>query len=238
MRFAVAVFPGSNCDIDAYRAMGAVLGQQVEYVWHRATDLSGFDGVILPGGFSYGDYLRPGAIARFSPLMTAVIRFAREGGIVIGVCNGFQLLTEAGLLPGALLRNRGLTFICDTVHVRVEHAGTAFTSRCAAGQVLRLPIAHGDGNYSVNAVTLAAMEQKGQVLLRYCSAEGTADDVHNPNGSCANIAGIVNERGNVAGMMPHPERAAESLLGGTDGLFILGSMIDCCMRRNHESCAC
>jgi len=143
MRFAVAVFPGSNCDIDAHRAMGDVLGQKVEYVWHRETALSGFDGIILPGGFSYGDYLRPGAIARFSPLMASVIRFARNGGIVIGICNGFQLLTEAGLLPGALLRNRGLTFICDTVHVRVEHAGTAFTGRCSPGQVLHLPIAMG-----------------------------------------------------------------------------------------------
>lgn len=237
MKVAVAVFPGSNCDVDAFRAMGAVLGQEVAYVWHRATDLSGFDVVILPGGFSYGDYLRPGAIARFSPLMNSVIRFAREGGIVLGVCNGFQLLTEAGLLPGALLRNRGLTFICDTVHVRVEQVGTAFTSRCGAEQVLRLPIAHGDGNYSVDPETLAAMEQNGQVLLRYCSADGVVDDTHNPNGSCANIAGVVNERGNVAGMMPHPERAAESLLGGTDGLFILGSMIDYCTRRNHESCA-
>ena len=238
MRFAVAVFPGSNCDIDAHRAMGDVLGQKVEYVWHRETTLSGFDGIILPGGFSYGDYLRPGAIARFSPLMASVIRFARNGGIVIGICNGFQLLTEAGLLPGALLRNRGLTFICDTVHVRVEHAGTAFTGRCSPGQVLHLPIAHGDGNYTVDAATLAAMEQKGQVLLRYCSAEGTADDANNPNGSCAGIAGIVNEQGNVAGMMPHPERAVESLLGGTDGLFILGSMIDYCARRGHESQVC
>lgn len=238
MRFAVAVFPGSNCDIDAYRAIGTVLGQKVEYVWHRETDLSGFDGVILPGGFSYGDYLRPGAIARFSPLMESVVRFAMTGGLVLGICNGFQLLTEVGLLPGALLRNRGLMFICDTVHVRVENAGTAFTDRCRTGQVLRLPIAHGDGNYSVDAVTLAAMEQKGRVLLRYCSADGTADDAHNPNGSCANIAGIVNEQGNVAGMMPHPERAAESLLGGTDGLFILGSIVDVLTRRDHESCAC
>ncbi len=238
MKVAVAVFPGSNCDVDAFRAMGAVLQRDVAYVWHRATDLSGFDAVILPGGFSYGDYLRPGAIARFSPLMTSVVQFARDGGIVIGICNGFQLLTEAGLLPGALLRNRGLTFICDTVHVRVERAATAFTSRCEAGQVLRLPIAHGDGNYTVDAATLASMERQGQVLLRYCSADGVTDDAHNPNGSCANIAGIINERGNVAGMMPHPERAAEALLGGTDGLFILGSMIDYCMRRNHESCTC
>jgi len=171
--------------------------------------------VILPGGFSYGDYLRPG---RYRPLQSPhdIGHPFRPGGRDRHWrLHGFQLLTEAGLLPGALLRNRGLTFICDTVHVRVENAGTAFTSRCAAGQVLHLPIAHGDGNYSVDAATLAAMEQKGQVLLRYCSAEGTADDANNPNGSCANIAGIVNEQGNVAGMMPHPERAAESLLGGT-----------------------
>jgi len=238
MRVAVAVFPGSNCDVDAYRAMSAVLGQKVDYLWHRETNLSGFDCVILPGGFSYGDYLRPGAIARFSPLMTSVVRFAREGGLVIGICNGFQLLTEAGLLPGALLRNRDLMFICDTVCVRVERAGTAFTGRCREGQVLRLPIAHGDGNYTVDAATLAAMERHGQILLRYCSPEGIVNDACNPNGSCMSIAGVINERGNVAGMMPHPERAAESLLGGTDGLAILGSLVEYCTRRNHESCAC
>jgi len=238
MKFAVAVFPGSNCDVDAYRALHDVLGQKVEYLWHRETDLSGFDGVILPGGFSYGDYLRPGAIARFSPLMTSVMRFARDGGIVIGVCNGFQLLTEAGLLPGAFLRNRDLMFVCDTVSVRVENTDTVFTHRCQAGQVLRLPIAHGDGNYTVDPATLAGMEQRGQVILRYCSPDGTVDEAHNPNGSVANIAGIINEQGNVAGMMPHPERAVENLLGGTDGLFILQSMVHELERRQHETCRC
>jgi len=238
MKFAVAVFPGSNCDVDAYRALHDVLGRDVAYVWHRETDLSGFDGVILPGGFSYGDYLRPGAIARFAPLMEEVVRFAGRGGIVLGVCNGFQLLTEAGLLPGALLRNRDLAFICDTVSVRVENTDTAFTRCCRAGQVLRLPIAHSDGNYAVDAATLAAMEQRGQVILRYCAPDGTVDEGHNPNGSVANIAGIINEQGNVAGMMPHPERAAEELLGGTDGLFILQSMVQELERRQHETCRC
>ncbi|RIE09003.1 phosphoribosylformylglycinamidine synthase subunit PurQ [Candidatus Cryosericum hinesii] len=238
MKFAVAVFPGSNCDVDAYRALHDVLGRDVAYVWHRETDLSGFDGVILPGGFSYGDYLRPGAIARFAPLMEEVVRFAGRGGIVLGVCNGFQLLTEAGLLPGALLRNRDLAFICDTVSVCVENADTAFTRCCRAGQVLRLPIAHSDGNYAVDPATLAAMEQRGQVILRYCAPDGTVDEGHNPNGSVANIAGIINEQGNVAGMMPHPERAAEELLGGTDGLFILQSMVQELERRQHETCRC
>ena len=238
MKFAVAVFPGSNCDVDAYRALHDVLGRDVAYVWHRETDLSGFDGVILPGGFSYGDYLRPGAIARFAPLMEEVVRFAGRGGIVLGVCNGFQLLTEAGLLPGALLRNRDLAFICDTVSVCVENADTAFTRCCRAGQVLRLPIAHSDGNYAVDPATLAAMEQRGQVILRYCAPDGMVDEGHNPNGSVANIAGIINEQGNVAGMMPHPERAAEELLGGTDGLFILQSMVQELERRQHETCRC
>jgi len=238
MRFAVAVFPGSNCDIDAYRALHDVLGRDVEYLWHRETDLSGFDGVILPGGFSYGDYLRPGAIARFAPLMEAVVRFAGRGGMVLGICNGFQLLTEAGLLPGALLRNRDLTFLCDTVPVRVENADTVFTRCCQAGQVLRLPIAHSDGNYAVDAATLAVMEQQGQVILRYCAPDGTVDEQHNPNGSVANIAGIINGQGNVAGMMPHPERAAEELLGGADGLFILQSMVQELERRQHEASRC
>jgi phosphoribosylformylglycinamidine synthase I len=238
MRFAVAVFPGSNCDVDAYRALHDVLGRAVAYLWHRETDLSGFDGVILPGGFSYGDYLRPGAIARFAPLMEEVVRFAGQGGMVLGICNGFQLLTEAGLLPGALLRNRDLTFICDTVPVRVENADTVFTRRCQAGQVLRLPIAHGDGNYAVDAATLAVMERRGQVILRYCAPGGTADEQHNPNGSVANIAGVINEQGNVAGMMPHPERAAEELLGGTDGLYILQSMVQELERRQNGTCRC
>ncbi len=238
MRFAVAVFPGSNCDVDAYRALHDVLGRDVAYIWHREMDLSGFDGVILPGGFSYGDYLRPGAIARFAPLMESVVRFAGRGGMVLGICNGFQLLTEAGLLPGALLRNRDLTFICDTVSVLVENTDTAFTRRCRVGQVLRLPIAHGDGNYAVDAATLAGMEQRGQVILRYCAPDGTVDEQHNRNGSVANIAGIINEQGNVAGMMPHPERAAEELLGGTDGLFILQSMIQELERRQYEACQC
>jgi phosphoribosylformylglycinamidine synthase I len=238
MKFAVAVFPGSNCDVDAYRALHDVLGRDVAYVWHRETDLSGFDGVILPGGFSYGDYLRPGAIARFAPLMEEVVRFAGRGGIVLGICNGFQLLTEAGLLPGALLRNRDLTFLCDTVPVRVENVDTVFTRCCRAGQVLRLPIAHSDGNYAVDAATLAVMEQRGQVILRYCAPDGTVDEGHNPNGSVANIAGIINEQGNVAGMMPHPERAAEELLGGTDGVFILQSMVQELERRQYETSRC
>ena len=226
MRFGVVVFPGSNCDQDAYFAVKDVLKQPVEYIWHQQTDVGGFDCIILPGGFSYGDYLRTGAVAKFSPVMNAVREFADNGGRVIGICNGFQILCEAGLLPGALIANSGLRFICGYVNVRVENDSSDFTNRCASGQVLRIPIAHHGGNYYADPDTLGALENNNRVLLRYCDAGGSASDEGNPNGSLNNIAGILNERGNVAGMMPHPERAVEPLLGSEDGKLILQSIVE------------
>lgn len=226
MRFGVIVFPGINCDSDTYHVLGAVLRQPVEYVWHQETSLNRFDCVILPGGFAYGDYLRAGAIARFSPVLGAVERFADDGGLVLGICNGFQILTEAGLLPGALLRNDVLQFRCKWVDLRVESADSAFTSACRPGQVLRMPIAHGEGRYFADPDTLQRLEDNGQVLLRYCSADGQLADEHNPNGSLHHIAGICNERRNVFGLMPHPERCSELELGGKDGLYIFKSILD------------
>jgi phosphoribosylformylglycinamidine synthase subunit I (EC 6.3.5.3) len=225
MRFGVVVFPGSNCDRDCYHVITRVLGCDAEFVWHERRDLSGFDAVILPGGFSYGDYLRVGAIARFSPVMDAVTEFAERGGLVIGICNGFQILVEAGLLPGALLRNRSLHFICKFVHLRVENAETPFTHRYRKGQVIRIPIAHGDGRYYCDEETLTKLERNGQIVFRYCTPDGQITDDANPNGSVANIAGIINERGNVLGMMPHPERASEAFLGSTDGLLLWQSLL-------------
>ncbi len=225
MRFGVLVFPGSNCDVDAYHAVRDVLGHDAEYVWHRAADLGRFDCVILPGGFSYGDYLRPGAIARFSPVMRAVGEFAAAGGLVLGICNGFQILCEAGLLPGALRRNDDLTFHCEMVHLRVENDRTPFTRECGAGRVLAIPIAHGDGNYYVDPDTLARMEARGQIVFRYCTPDGRVEPEANPNGSVGNVAGVCNERGNVLGMMPHPERAVEALLGSADGLCLFHSLL-------------
>jgi phosphoribosylformylglycinamidine synthase subunit PurQ / glutaminase len=212
MRFGVVVFPGSNCDHDAHHAIGAVLGQPVDFIWHQSENLDGLDAVVLPGGFSYGDYLRTGAIARFSPVMRAVERFARRGGLVLGICNGFQILLEAGLLPGAMLRNRGLRFICRHVHVRVETAATPFTAAARPGQVLRIPIAHSDGNYTADPETLAELEREERIVFRYVTPDGRRDASANPNGSAADVAGIVNREGNVLGMMPHPERAVETLL--------------------------
>jgi phosphoribosylformylglycinamidine synthase len=229
MKFAIVVFPGSNCDWDAYWAVRSVLGAEAEFVWHKEGSLPvGVDCVILPGGFSYGDYLRSGAIARFSPIMQAVIRFARAGGLVMGICNGFQILCEAGLLPGAFLRNRTLRFLCRQVWLRVERSDTAFTNRLAPGAVLRIPIAHGEGNYYVDPVTLRELEEHGQVVFRYCDAHGAVAEEANPNGSVGNIAGIVNREGNVLGMMPHPERACEALLGGTDGALVFQSIEHAC----------
>lgn len=225
MRFGVVVFPGSNCDVDAYHAVRDVLDQEVDYVWHGASDLSRYDCLILPGGFSYGDYLRPGAIARFSPVMSALAEFAERGGLVIGICNGFQILTEAGLVPGALRRNNDLVFHCEPVHIRVENAATPFTRACGEARVLQIPIAHGDGNYYADPGTLAVMEARGQVVFRYCNAYGEITPEANPNGSVSNIAGVCNERGNVLGMMPHPERAVEEILGSADGLCIFRSML-------------
>ncbi|MFS8637029.1 MAG: phosphoribosylformylglycinamidine synthase subunit PurQ [Gemmatimonadota bacterium] len=226
MRIAIVTFPGSNCDYDCYRAVKDVLGVEATYVWHRETDLGGADVVILPGGFSYGDYLRAGAIARFSPIMGAIQRFAAEGGLVLGICNGFQVLCEAGLLPGALIRNRSLKFRSMDVYLRVENASTPFTTRYREGQRLRIPIAHGEGSYIADEATLDRLEAERRVVFRYVDAKGATTDAANPNGSARNIAGIVNEGGNVLGMMPHPERAVEALLGSTDGLPLFESVID------------
>ena len=225
MKFAIVVFPGSNCDHDAYHAAKHVLGQEAEFVWHKDTSLKSADVVVLPGGFSYGDYLRTGAVARFSPVMRSVEEFARQGGPVLGVCNGFQVLLEAGLLPGAMLRNRDLKFHCEHVLVRVEQTDTPFTSRATHGQVLSLPIAHGEGNYYAEPATLDKLEAERRVVFRYCSAGGEITDAANPNGSARNIAGICSERRNVVGLMPHPERACEPVLGSGDGLVMFESVI-------------
>jgi phosphoribosylformylglycinamidine synthase len=224
MNVAVIQFPASNCDQDAVHAI-RVLGHSAWLAWHRDTSLGPADAVIIPGGFSYGDYLRCGAIARFSPIMQAVRAFADQGGLVLGICNGFQVLTEAGLLPGALVRNRSLQFRCEHVFLRVEHTKSPFTWRADPARPLRIPIAHGEGCYYADEDTLNAMEARGQVLWRYCNAAGECTDDANPNGSLRNIAGVCNERGNVAGLMPHPERACEAILGSTDGRFILESML-------------
>jgi len=225
MKFCVIVFPGSNCDEDAYHAAKDVLGEQAEYIWHKDTDLKGADVVILPGGFAHGDYLRTGAMARFSPIMPAVQAFADRGGPVLGICNGFQILLEAGLLPGAMLRNRGLKFLCEQVHLRVEQIDTPFTSACRQGQVLKVPIGHGEGNYFAEPDVIARLEQNRQVIFRYTNAAGEVADNANPNGSAAAIAGLCNEGRNVVGLMPHPERACESILGSADGLLIFESVV-------------
>jgi phosphoribosylformylglycinamidine synthase len=225
MKFAVVVFPGSNCDHDAYYAAKHVLGQQAAFVWHKETSLGGADVVILPGGFSHGDYLRTGAIARFSPVMAAVSEFAAKGGPVLGICNGFQILLECGLLPGAMLRNRDLKFHCEIVGVRVEQTDTPFTALAEVGQVLRLPIAHGEGNYYAPPETIAALESERRVIFRYASAGGETTDQANPNGSLKNIAGICSEGRNVVGLMPHPERACQLAVGSADGLVILESAV-------------
>lgn len=226
MRFGIVVFPGTWSDTDCYHAVKGVLQQEAEYVWHHAGELSGYDCVILPGGFSYGDYLRPGAIARFSPVMEAVGRFAASGGLVIGICNGFQILCEAGLLPGALLRNQHLQYRCQWTQLRVERTDSPFSRRCRAGQVLQVPVSHGEGNYYADAATLAQLEEEGRVLFRYCEPSGAVTETANPNGSAHNIAGIVSEGGNVLGMMPHPERSCEPILGSTDGNLIFQSIAD------------
>ena len=225
MKFGIVVFPGSNCDHDAYHAAKHVLGQDAEFVWHKATELPGVDVVILPGGFSHGDYLRTGAIARFSPVMDAVTRFAAAGGPVLGICNGFQILLEAGLLPGAMLRNRGLKFRCEHVHVRVEQTDTPFTVACRPNQILRIPIAHGEGNYFTTPDELRRLEHNRQIVFRYVTASGEVSDEANPNGSASAIAGICSERRNVVGLMPHPERACELSIGSADGLVMFESVV-------------
>jgi phosphoribosylformylglycinamidine synthase subunit PurQ / glutaminase len=226
MKFGVVVFPGSNCDHDAFYAIGNILHKPVEFIWHQSEDLANSDAIILPGGFAYGDYLRTGAIARFSPVMKSVEKFANTGGMVLGICNGFQILLEAGLLPGAMMRNSGLRYICRQVHIRVEQTDTFFTNAAQKDQVLRIPIAHNDGNYSVDEVTLAELERNRQVIFRYTTPGGSDDANGNPNGSMANIAGICNRERNVAGLMPHPERAVETALDSADGLVIFRSMIE------------
>jgi phosphoribosylformylglycinamidine synthase len=226
MKIGVVVFPGSNCDHDCQYIFQDVLGQKVEMVWHKETLRPGLDAILLPGGFSYGDYLRTGAIARFSPVMTAVKAFANKGGLVMGICNGFQILLEAGLLPGVMLRNTSLNFICKDVFVKVENAATRFTNHCESGQVLKIPIAHADGNYYTDPVTLGGIKANAQVVFRYCTAEGKVTPEANPNGSLDNIAGIMNAEGNVLGMMPHPERCAETVLGNEAGRLIFLSMLE------------
>ncbi|HEX8387064.1 MAG TPA: phosphoribosylformylglycinamidine synthase subunit PurQ [Rubricoccaceae bacterium] len=227
-RVAVLVFPGSNCDHDAYHAAKHVFGADARFVWHKDESVGEADLVVVPGGFSYGDYLRAGAIARFSPVMKDVVRYANDGGLVLGVCNGFQVLCEAGLLPGALVRNAGLRFVCRDVHVRVENARTPFTGAMAAGQVLTVPVAHGEGNYVDTSDALDRLEADGRVVFRYCTESGEVTPEAAPNGSSRNIAGIVNDGGNVLGMMPHPERCVEALLGhgGADGALLFRSVFE------------
>ena len=225
MKFGIVTFPGSNCDYDAYHAVIDALGEEAVYLWHKTHDLQGSDVLILPGGFSYGDYLRAGAIARFSPIMREVVAHADRGAPVIGICNGFQIACEAGLLPGALLRNESLRFVCDEVHLRVENTATAFTNRYAPGQVLRIPVAHGEGRYTDSEEALDELEGEGRVVFRYVASDGTPTADANPNGSARNIAGIVSASGNVLGMMPHPERAVDELLGSTDGLPLLEAVL-------------
>jgi phosphoribosylformylglycinamidine synthase subunit PurQ / glutaminase len=226
MRFGIVVFPGTWSERDCHYALTACMGQNAEYVWHRDTDVSSFDCLVLPGGFSYGDHLRCGAIARFSPVMDAVQRHAAAGRLVIGICNGFQILCESGLLPGALMRNRSLQFRCQPVHLRVETVRSPFTNACSLWQVLRVPIAHGEGNYFADPQILRQLTDEDRIAFRYCTESGELTDAANPNGSIENIAGILNERRNVLGMMPHPERASEALMGGTDGALIWRSMIE------------
>lgn len=225
MKLGIVQFPGSNCDHDCLHVVRSVLQVEANLIWHEVTQVSGYDALVLPGGFSYGDYLRSGSIARFSPVMRAVTDFAEAGGLVLGICNGFQILTEAGLLPGALLRNSALEFRCGWVHLRVESTASPFMASYGHGQVLRMPVAHGDGNYVADPDVLSRMRDNGQVTLRYCDAEGNVTPTANPNGSVDNIAGVCNESGNVFALMPHPERCAEPELGGVDGLGIWQAMV-------------
>jgi phosphoribosylformylglycinamidine synthase subunit PurQ / glutaminase len=229
MKFGVVRFPGSNCDEDAFHAVGAIVRQPVEFIWHQSEDLAGCDVVILPGGFAFGDYLRTGAIARFSPVMKAVERFARGGGLVLGICNGFQILLEAGLLPGAMMRNKGLRYLCRHVHIRVEATDTPFTCAATRGQVLKIPIAHNEGNYFCEPAALAELQRNNQIIFHYVRADGgeagAEDREANPNGSLGAIAGICNRERNVLGLMPHPERAVEASLGSADGLVVFRSLV-------------
>ncbi len=226
MKFGVIVFPGSNCDHDAYHVLSKHVGQPVDFIWHQQTDLSEYDALVVPGGFSYGDYLRAGALAKFSPVMTAMKDFAAQGKFVFGICNGFQILCEAGLLPGALIRNRDLHFICRHINLRVENRNTPFTSETEVNKILSIPIAHAEGNYVCDDETFERLEENGQIVFRYCNEKGAATAEANPNGARSNIAGICNENRNVLGMMPHPERACEGLLGSNDGRDIFRSLTE------------
>lgn len=226
MRFGVAVYPGSNCDYDTYYVIRDILKKKVDFIDYRETDLSKYDCIVVPGGFSFGDYLRPGVIASHTPLTQALKDFAEKGKYVIGICNGFQILTEAHLLPGALLSNNHGKFVCKHQYIKVENNETPFTTKLSKGQVIKLPIAHHDGNYFVDEETLKDMEKNGQILFRYCDKDGNVNEKSNPNGSLENIAGVCNKNKNVFGLMPHPERACESLLGSTDGLLLLTSIIE------------
>ena len=227
MKCGIVVFPGSNCDHDCYHILKNILNQETHWLWHKDDiDLSSYDLVILPGGFSYGDYLRAGAISRFSPIMNSVIPFAENGGKVLGICNGFQILCESGLLPGVLIRNDHLQFRCEWTNLRIENSDSPFTSKAETGQVISVPISHGEGNYFADGATLDEIEKNDQVIFRYSSAEGCIDMDNNPNGSLNNIAGITNREGNVLGMMPHPERCCDPLLGSTDGEVIFRSISD------------
>ena len=237
MRFGILVFPGTWSDTDCYHQVKTVLGQEASYVWHQETSLDGFDCAILPGGFSYGDYLRPGAMARFSPVMEALDRFVAAGGLAIGICNGFQILCESGLLPGALLPNQHLEYRCQWTALRTERTDTAFTNRCAPAQLLSVPVSHGEGNYFADAETLSQLEEEGRVLFRYSSPAGEATPEANPNGSANNIAGIINQAGTVLGMMPHPERSCEAILGSTDGNLIFESLIHSSKVPNRQKSA-
>src|SRR5579872_1726883 len=231
MKFGVIIFPGSNCDQDAYWAIRNVIQQPVTFLWHESHDLENCDAIIVPGGFAFGDYLRTGAIAKFSPVMESVRRFANSGGVVLGICNGFQVLCEAGLLPGALMRNTGLKYVCKPVYVRVENAATPFTNACSSGEVLTIPIGHMEGNYFCDEATLDELKRNNRIVFRYCSPAGEMTPTVNPNGSLENIAGICSAGGNVLGMMPHPERSAESELGCTDGVKIFQSMVGALVSR-------
>jgi phosphoribosylformylglycinamidine synthase subunit PurQ / glutaminase len=235
LKFGIVVFPGSNCDHDSHYVAETILGQDARLIWHKESSLGDVDVVILPGGFSYGDYLRCGALARFSPIMKDVVRFANNGGAVFGICNGFQVLVEAGLLPGVLLRNSSLKFVCKYVHLKVENSETLFTSQCQRGEVLEIPIAHGDGNYFTDLETLKRLEDRNQIVFRYCDETGAITEEANPNGSLSNIAGIINEQGNVMGMMPHPERASDPVLRHTDGRKVFDSIVESFVRQSQLS---
>lgn len=234
MKFGVPVFPGSNCDYDTYNVVAKIARQPVTFLWHDSSSLENCDAILIPGGFAYGDYLRTGAIARFSPVMQSVKKFAKDGGLVLGICNGFQILTEAGLLPGALMRNAGLKYICKQIHLRTETTDTPFTRTLTRCEVLKIPIGHMEGNYFCDPETLAALERDDRIVFRYSTPEGAITPEANPNGSLGNIAGILNEGRNVLGMMPHPDRSSENLLGSADGYRIFASMVKALLAKEGE----